>query len=235
MKMLEMGAAERPREKMMHIGPDALSDGELLAVILRSGSAGENALDLSRRLLSEAGGNLTGLFSMSVDRMMAMKGLGPLKALSVKAALELGRRFASEGSGLRHKPVTSPDIAYDLLRSSFKGIRHEECWVIYLNNAHYVLGKSRISSGSSDQTSMDIRQILRLALDKTASAIILAHNHPSGNPHPSEADIHFTGQLHDAAGPFGISLLDHLIVCDDCYYSFSEDEMRYRKQKVWQE
>lgn len=229
MKIMEMGPSERPREKMMMRGREALSEGELLAIILRSGSAGENVMDLSRKLLREAGGSLTSLFDMNTDRMASIKGIGPGKALAVQAALELGRRFAEEGSCLVRKPLTTSTMAYELLRPAFKGLKREECWAVFLNNSNYVLDKRRITSGTDDQTSMDVKQIVRLALDKTASAVILAHNHPSGNPRPSDADIHFTRRLHDALSSFGISLLDHIIVCDDCHYSFSDEEMRMRK------
>ncbi|MCQ2169722.1 MAG: DNA repair protein RadC [Bacteroidales bacterium] len=226
MKIKEMGVAERPREKMKALGPDALSNGELLAVILRSGSAEENVTDLSRRLLALAGNTLTGLFSLSPERMAGLKGLGPCKVASVLAALELGRRFSSEGSNLDKKPVTTADIAYEMMRPHFKGLKHEECWVMYLNNSNYVLDKRMMTTGAGDQTVIDIKKVVRTALDKEASSLILFHNHPSGNPHPSGADIEYTGRLHDALKPFGISLLDHIVVCDDCYFSFSDDRMR---------
>ena len=226
-----MGESERPREKMIAKGPGALSNGELLAVILRSGSREENAADLARRLLSQCGGMLTGLFSMPAEKMAGIKGMGPCKIASVQAALELGRRFYEEGSSLDHRPVTTAGMIYDILRPSFKGLLHEECWAVYLNNSNYVLEKRRITTGSSDQTTIDVRGIVRAALDKGASSVILAHNHPSGNPRPSRADIEFTERLHDAVEAFNIKLLDHVVVCDDCYYSFSDDGMHYRGEK----
>lgn len=229
MKMVDMGPSERPREKLMEKGPDALSDGELLSIILRVGRAGENVADMSRRLLAGAGNTLTGLFSMSMERMCEIKGMGPCKTASVQAALELGRRFAAEGTGIVKRPITTSEMVYDMMRPVLKGLRREECWAVYLNHSNYVLEKCRITVGADDQTTMDIRQIVRKALDKTASSIILAHNHPSGNPNPSEADIKFTGQLHDALSSFGLALLDHIIVSDDCYFSFSDDMMHYRK------
>ena len=229
MKMMDMGEAERPREKLTVSGAGALSNGELLAVILRSGSAGENVTDLSRRLLSSAGNTLSGLFAMSPDRMMELKGLGSCKVASIQAALELGRRFAAEGSGFEHKPVTTARKVYDLMRPFFKGLLREECWAVFLNNSNYVLDKRRITVGAENQTTIDIRQILRLALDKRASSVILTHNHPSGNPNPSNADIKITDMLHDAAEALGIALLDHVIICDDCFFSFSDDRMTYAK------
>lgn len=225
MKIMEMGEGERPREKLEAGGPESLSNGELLAVILRSGSAGENVTDLSRRLLALAGNTLTGLFSMSPERMSELKGLGPCKAASVRAALELGRRFSLEGTNLEKKAVTTADIAYGMMRPHFKGLKHEECWVMYLNSSNYALDKRKISVGAGDQTTIDIKNVVRTALDKGASSLILFHNHPSGNPHPSQADMEYTGLLHDALKPFGISLLDHIVVCDDCYFSFSDDRM----------
>ena len=225
MKIKDMVEGERPREKMEAGGPESLSNGELLAVIIRSGSAGENVTDLSRRLLALAGNTLTGLFAMSPERMAELKGLGRCKAASVKAALELGRRFSMEGTNLRKEPVNTADIAYKMMRPYFKGLKHEECWVMYLNNSNYVLDKRKITTGAGNQTTIDIRKVVRDALDKGASSIILFHNHPSGNPHPSEADMNYTGRLHDALSPFDISLLDHIVVCDDCYFSFSDDRM----------
>ncbi len=225
MKIKDMGEGERPREKMDEFGPEVLSNGELLAIIIRSGSAGENVMDLSRRLLALADNTLTGLFSMSSERMAELRGLGPCKVASVLAALELGRRFSSEGTNLKKRSVTTADIAYEMMRPYFKGLKHEECWVMYLNSSNYVLDKKMMTAGTGDQTSMDIKKVVRTALDKEASSLILFHNHPSGNPHPSEADMEYTGRLHEALKPFGISLLDHIVVCDDCYFSFSDDRM----------
>ena len=230
MKMKEMGAGERPRERMTALGPGALSNGELLSVILRNGSCGENVIDLSRRLLAVAGNTLTGLFSMTSERMSAIRGLGPCKAASIQAALELGRRFAEEGAVMERRPVTTARMVFELIRPFLKGLRHEECWVIYLNNSNYVQDKCRITAGSGDQTAIDIKQIVRLALDKSAASLILVHNHPSGNPRPSEADVKYTERLHEAAGSMGIALLDHVIICDDCYFSFSDDGMSFRNR-----
>jgi len=225
MKMLDLALDERPREKMASKGAEALSNGELLAVILRSGSREENVADMARHLLSMGGNTLTGLFSMTAERMAEIRGLGPCKAASVLAALELGKRFFRESSPVGQQTLTSPAMIYDIVLPFLKGLTHEECWVLFLNTSNRLIGHCRISSGASDQTTMDIKQTVRLALDKKASSIILVHNHPSGNPRPSEADIRYTEELHNAASLFDISLLDHLIVSDDCYYCFSEEKI----------
>lgn len=225
MKMLELAPDERPREKMISRGVEALSNSELIAVILRSGSREENATDMANHLLALGGNTLTGLFAMTAERMGDIKGLGPCKAASVLAALELGKRFFREASPVGHRSVTSPSMVFETVLPFLKGLTHEECWVLFLNTSNRLIGRCRISSGAGDQTTMDIKQTVRLALDKKASAIILVHNHPSGNPRPSKADLKFTEELHNAAALFDISLLDHVIVSDDCYYCFSEEKI----------
>ena len=225
MKMLEISMDERPREKLALRGAEALSNSELLAVILRSGSREENVMEMARHLLADAGGSLTGLFAMTSDRMSDIKGLGKCKAASVLAALELGKRFFREEAPSARTPITSPSLVYRTVLPFLKGLTHEECWVLYLNTSNLLVGRARISTGASDQTTMDIKQTVRLALDKKAAGMVLVHNHPSGNPHPSEADLRFTEELHNAAALFDICLLDHIIVCNDCYYCFSEEKI----------
>ena len=212
MKIKDLCESERPREKMMRFGPASLSDGELIAVLLRSGSRTDSALDLSQRLLA-------------MSRMSSIPGIGSVKVASVLAAFELGKRFLAEGSCIQKKPVVTSRMVYDIMIPSLKGLKHEECWVLLLNDSNYLLSKVRVTSGGGRSTVIDVRQVVRLALDRSASGIILVHNHPSGNPHPSEADITQTDSLHKASGACGLELLDHVVVCDDSFFSFSDDKM----------
>lgn len=227
MKIIEMCEAERPREKMLEKGPGALGSAELLAILIRTGTHvdghSESAVEVSNRLLAAAGGSLMKLFHMSVGDLSQVKGIKGVKALTVAAAIELGRRFMTEASGLSKVPVTGPDLVYNMMRPALKGLTHEECWVLFLNNARYVTAKRQMTSGGSSSTVIDVRGIVKEALDLHATGIILVHNHPSGNPVPGTADMEETLQLKQAAESMDISLLDHVVVCDDSYYSFSDE------------
>ena len=223
MKMKDMSEGERPREKMIERGVSALSDGELLAVLLRGGNRDESALDLARKLLSLAEGRLGTLSSLSFDRIMSITGIGECKAASVMAAFELGRRFTSDRSALGRKSLTTAKMVFELMEPVYKGLGHEECWVLFLNSHNHVISRMRMSVGGSDMTTIDVKQIVRAGIEKGAEGIILTHNHPGGNPRPSEADIRQTEALHVAAASCSMSLLDHVIICDGCYFSFSED------------
>lgn len=226
MKMKEMTSGERPREKMLSLGPGALSDGELLAVLIRSGNGEENALDLSRKLLSLADGSLPTLFRMPVPRLCSLPGIGPCKAASLLAAFELGKRFFQAGSAIDKKALLTSRDVYSLMLPALKGLSYEECWALFLNNANYLTAKVKISEGGLDSTSIDVRKVVRLALEHNATGMVLVHNHPTGNPRPSKADIAQTENLHDALAAFRIDLVDHVVVSDDSFYSFAE-ERRY--------
>ena len=221
----DLRADERPREKMLARGAGSLSDGELLAVLLRSGNRDGSALDLARELLDLADGRLSALFNLPQDRMLSLSGIGPGKASSVLAAFELGRRFLQEESSVVKSPVLTARRVYDLMIPRLKGLQHEECWVLFLNDHQYLVGKLQVSSGGGNSTTMDIRQIIRAALDKGASALILVHNHPSGNPTPGQADIRRTEELKKGLSAVGLTLLDHVVIADDCCFSFSDDRM----------
>lgn len=225
MKIKDLSAAERPREKMLSRGAGSLSDGELLAVLLRSGGRETSALDLARQLLDLADGRLSTLFNLSQDRMLSLSGVGPGKAASVIAAFELGRRFLQEEFSLVRKPLMTARSVYEMMIPQLKGLQHEECWVLFLNDHNYLAGKSKMSSGGSNSTVIDVRQVIRSALEKSASAIILVHNHPTGNPTPSPADIRQTDAVRKGVSAVGLALLDHIVVSDDCFFSFSDDRM----------
>ena len=225
MKIKDLSAAERPREKMLSRGAGSLSDGELLAVLLRSGSRDASALDLARQLLGLADGRLSTLFNLPQERMLSLPGVGPGKAASVIAAFELGRRFLQEESSVIKSPILTARRVHELMLPRLKGLQHEECWVLFLNDHQYLVGKVRLSTGGGSSTTIDIRQIIRMALDKAASALILVHNHPSGNPTPGPTDIRQTEALRKGVAAVGLTLLDHVVVADDCCFSFSDDRM----------
>ncbi|MCR4824952.1 MAG: DNA repair protein RadC [Bacteroidales bacterium] len=225
MKIKDLCADERPREKMLARGAGSLSDGELLAVLLRSGSREESALDLARRLLALAGGSLGALFNLPLDKLLSLSGMGPCKAGSVLAAFELGRRFLQEASSVVKTPLVTARQVYNRMIPQLKGLRHEECWILFLNEHNYLLDKMMMSSGGGNSTVIDVRQIIRRALDKGAASLILVHNHPTGNPTPSQADIRQTDGLRKGVGAVGMSLLDHVVVADDSFFSFAEDRM----------
>lgn len=225
MKIKDLQADERPREKMLSRGAGALSDGELLAVLLRNGTREFSALDLARKLLALADGRLGTLFNLSQDKMFSLPGIGPGKAACVIAAFELGRRFLQEESSATKSPVTTARRIYELMIPRLKGLRHEECWVLLLNSRFYPVGRLRASSGGANATVIDMKQIIRMALDKGAEAVVLIHNHPSGNPTPGPADIRETDRIRTGLAAVGLSLLDHIVVADDSFFSFADDRM----------
>ena len=227
MKIKELTEGERPRERMLEYGPEALGTGELLAILLRSGTAGESAVELAQRLLALAGGSLVQLSQMPLERLRSLRGLGGTKVLPVIAALELGRRFLSEKSRVEKISIIAPAQVYRLMKPSLKGLETEECWVIYLNSARYIIGREKVSTGGLSATILDVKKIASSALDRKAQSLILVHNHPSGNPRPGSEDLNQTRALRNALDSLSIALLDHIVFCDDCYYSFA-DELVYR-------
>lgn len=225
MKMKDMCLDDRPREKMIRNGAASLSNAELIAILLRTGTGRNNAVETARLLLKMAEGKLRNLFSMSLDRICTIDGIGMSKAVAIAAAMELGRRSAEEDSSIEKVSVTSPAIAYRKMLPHMKGLHHEECWILYLNRANYVIGTEKASSGGLDSTTVDVKLIAKKAIEKLASGIILLHNHPSGNPRPGSADINLTQKLKKALDFFDISLVDHIVVCDDRYYSFADENV----------
>jgi len=217
---------DRPREKMREKGASALSNSELLAVILRSGTAEMNVIDLARSLLAKGGGTLNGLSNMSIERMMGeQSGIGFGKASAIAAALELGKRYVLEDNTLSKESIISPEMVYKIMIPIMKGLKREECWALFLNRANYLITKELLSIGGLDKTTLDNKVIVKRALDNYAGNVILVHNHPSGNPHPGSSDIRATSSLKEALRPFDIALMDHVIVSDGCYYSFADERM----------
>ncbi|MGB1018296.1 MAG: RadC family protein [Chitinophagales bacterium] len=215
---------DRPREKLEDIGKQELSDAELLAILIGSGSREASAVELCTQILNYANNDLSVLGKMSVNDLCKFKGIGPAKAITIVAALELGRRRQAENIQDLKKIGSSKDV-YHIFLSLLADIPHEEFWVLYLNQANKIIGKEKISSGGIASTIADKRIIIKSAIDRLASGIILVHNHPSGNLKPSQSDIDLTNKTKAAAKLFDISVFDHIIVSSAGYYSFADDDM----------
>ena len=236
MKMLDLGLDERPREKLLRGGAASLSDSELIAILLRTGTAQLNAVDTARELLRAAAqlyptqkeGALPSLGGMRPEAMCRIKGIGPDKAATLCAAIELGRRCSeasqSAAASLR-SVIHSPQDAVRILRGVMREDRKEECWCLLLKRSRRVLGVHRISQGGETITDLDIKQIVRKALDTGASAVLVSHNHPSGDPRPSAADVKLTKKLQAALETFELTLMDHIILSENSWYSFSTEEV----------
>ena len=213
---------DKPREKLMLKGKSVLSDAELIAILIGSGSRNESAVDLSKRILASVDTNLNALGKLSISQLIAFKGIGEAKAISIIAALELGRRRRSEDA-LELKKVTSSKVIFEIMQPIIGELPHEEFWIIYLNNSNKVISKSQLSKGGITGTLVDVRIVFKTALEMGATALILCHNHPSGTLVPSEADKQITRKLKLAGESLEIKVLDHLIVTEASYYSFADE------------
>lgn len=213
---------DRPREKMMLHGPGALSNAELLAILIGSGNTEDSAVELMRKVLDDCRNSLSELGKRSVDDLCAYKGIGPAKAITILAASELGKRRKDEGPSERLRVRCSQDI-FLYFHPLMCDLPVEECWVMLLNQASRLIDALRISQGGLASTQVDVRCILREALLKRAMALVLCHNHPSGNTRPSTDDDRLTQALSQAAKVMNIRMLDHLIVSDGGYYSYADE------------
>ncbi len=213
---------ERPREKFLEKGAQSLSDAELLAILIRSGNREENAIDLARKILNGADNNLLVLRKFSFEDFRKFKGIGAGKALSIMAAFELAGRCVQQMAPVKVR-VCSSEIAANVVVPILRDLLHEECWVLYLNKGEQLMGKERVSSGGMDATVVDVRVIIKRAIERNSCHIILAHNHPSGSRYPGEQDKIMTKKLQQAARMCDIQLLDHLIVAGEEYFSFADE------------
>lgn len=213
---------DRPREKMMLKGKSALSDAELVAILIGSGSRNESAVALSKRILASVSNNLSSLGKQSLAQLMEFKGIGEAKAITIAAALELGRRRKEE-SPLDLVKVTSSKVMYQEMHPIIGELPHEEFWVIYLNNSNKIIFKAQLSKGGITGTVVDVRLVFKIALEQNAVAIILTHNHPSGKLQASEADIQVTKRIKNAGQQLEIPILDHVIVAEHGYFSFADE------------
>lgn len=213
---------DKPREKMMLKGKSALSDAELVAILIGSGSRNESAVALSKRILASVNNNLSSLGKQSLAQLMEFKGIGEAKAITIAAALELGRRRKEENP-LELVKVTSSKVMYQEMYPIIGELAHEEFWVVYLNNANKIIFKAQLSKGGITRTVVDVRLVFKIALEQNAVAIVLAHNHPSGKLQASEADIQVTKRIKNAGLQLDISVLDHIIVTEHSYFSFADE------------
>ena len=213
---------DKPREKLMLKGKSVLSDAELIAILIGSGNRNESAVDLSKRILSSVDHNLNALGKLSIAQLMTFNGIGEAKAISIIAAMELGRRRRSEDA-VELKKITSSKAVFEVMHPIIGELPHEEFWVLFLNNSNKILFKSQLSKGGMTGTLVDVRIVFKIAFEQNATAIILAHNHPSGKLLASDADIQITKKIKNAGQQLDIPVLDHIIVTETGYYSFADE------------
>jgi len=215
---------DRPREKLLLKGKSTLSDAELIAILIGSGNRQESALDLAKRILITNQNNLNELGRLSVNDLTQFKGIGEAKAISIITALELGRRRRLE-EALERPKITSSQAAFDIMQPIIGELNHEEFWILYLNNSNKIIYKNQLSSGGITGTLVDIRLLFKKALELSAVGIILCHNHPSGNLKPSHSDKDLTQKITEAGKTLDIKILDHLIITEKAYFSFSDSNL----------
>ena len=213
---------DQPREKLRSKGKSTLSDAELVAILIGSGNRDESAVALCKRILASVDNNLSALGKLSIKQLTAFKGIGEAKAITIAAALELGRRRRGE-EALEKKKITSSRSVFELMQPIIGELEHEEFWIIYVNNSNKVIQKNQLSKGGITGTLVDVRLVLKNALEFGATGLVLAHNHPSGTLKPSEADKQITQKLKLAAQSLDIKVLDHLIITEKAYFSFADE------------
>lgn len=218
----EWSPEDRPREKLLLKGTSALSEAELVAILIGSGTTKTSAVELAKKVLLLSNNNLNELARLGVKDLMKIKGIGEAKAITIVAALELGRRRKAQDIDEKPKISSSKD-AFDLIQGDLMDLPHEEFWVLLLNRMHQVVKKKRISEGGVSGTVADPKIIYKLALEDLASGVIVAHNHPSGNLKPSQSDIDLTRKLKEAGRFLEVQLLDHLIIANRNYFSFADE------------
>lgn len=213
---------DRPREKLLKRGPHILSNSELLAILIGSGTRSISAVDLSKNILEQCQNNLIEFSKLNVHQLKKFKGIGSTKAISLIAALELGKR-AHQSEALMRKEIGDSQSAYKFLKSTYFNVQLEQAWVIYLNNRNSILAIECVSSGGITATVIDPRIVFKKAFELNATRLILSHNHPSGTLKPSDADIELTKRIKLGGEQLSIQLLDHIIISDKGYYSFSDE------------
>ncbi|POS02423.1 RadC family protein [Flavobacterium croceum] len=213
---------DKPREKLMLKGKESLSDAELVAILIGSGNKNESAVDLSKRILASVDNNLNKLGKLTLKQLMLFKGIGEAKAISIAAALELGRRRREEDT-IELKKVTSSKAVFEIMQPIVGELPHEEFWVLYLNNANRVVYKSQIAKGGITSALVDVRLIFKTALEQSAVSIILVHNHPSGKLEASQEDKAITQKIKTVGNYMDIAVLDHIIITEKEYLSFQDE------------
>lgn len=215
---------DRPREKLMEKGRHVLTEAELIAILIGSGNRDETAVELSRRILASVENNLNDLGKLNVNELIKFKGIGEAKAISIMAAMELGRR-RKDAEVLKRDKITASKDVFDIMKPLMIDLPHEEFWLLILNRSNMVIKKEMISRGGVSGTVVDTKIIFKAAVENYACSIIICHNHPSGNLKPSEADVRITKNIKDAGKLMEIPLLDHLIITDNGYFSFGDEGM----------
>lgn len=222
MPIKSLAEDDRPREKFLLKGRNALSDSELLAIIMGSGSRDETAVELAQRILASVQNNWHNLSRLSLQDLMKFKGVGEAKAISIATALEIGRRRASQEVPERAMISNSTDV-FKLLSPYLSDLSTEEFWAVFLNQSNKVLHFTKLTQGGIAESIVDSRILFKTALEQYATAIIIAHNHPSGNLKPSAADIQITKKISEAGKLMNINLLDHLIITQKQFFSFADE------------
>lgn len=222
LNLLDWSVEDRPREKYVAKGPRNLSDAELVAILLRSGTPKETVVDLAKRILSLCDNRLSSLATWTLSDWQKIYGIGETKAVTILAAFELGRRLRAEKV---HKPgkMISPQDVFEYMQAKNASLNYEESWILFLNQSSQLLKAELVGRGGLSSTVVDARVILRRAIELSATAIILCHNHPSGDVRPSSADNHLTRHLKESAEMVDIKFVDHIIVSSNAYYSYVEE------------
>lgn len=215
---------DRPREKLINKGKMSLSDAELIAILIGSGSKSESAVELSKRILKASSNNLNALAKLSVEQLMQFKGIGQAKAVIIVTALEIGLRRRLE-EALEYPKISSSKAVFEIMQPLIGTLQHEEFWVLYLNNSNKVIHKFQLSKGGITGTLVDTRLVFKKAIELSSTAIILTHNHPSGTLKPSMADKKLTEKIKTAGNTLDIKILDHLIITEKAYFSFADDNI----------
>jgi len=215
---------DQPREKLRDKGARSLSDAELIAILIGSGSVHESAVDLSKRILASVDHDLQSLGKLSNAQLMTFKGIGEAKAIKIAAAMELSYRRRETNQKTLNKIINSRSV-FEIMNPILGHLSHEEFWVLYLNNSNKILAKTQMSKGGMTGTIVDVRIVMKQALQHSATAIVLAHNHPSGSLHPSKSDTHLTKKFKLAAESLDIKVLDHIIVTEKNYFSFADESL----------
>lgn len=222
LKITDWAVEDRPREKLIQKGTSSLSDAELLAILISSGTKDKSAVDLGRELLGVVSNNLNSLGKLTIPDLKKIRGIGTARAVTIAAALELGRRRKLADAQEVPQIRSSKDVA-DIFQPILSDLLHEEFWILFLNRSNKVITQMKLSQGGISGTVTDVRIVMKKAIECLASGIIVCHNHPSGNLNPSESDSKITQKIKDAGSLMDIQLLDHLIISDKDYYSFADN------------
>ena len=215
---------DRPREKLRDKGARSLSNAELMAILIGSGTVQETAVDLSKRILASVGHDLQSVGKLSITQLMRFKGIGEAKAIKIAAAMEISCRRRETDQKKLNKINTSRSV-FEIMNPLLGHLSHEEFWVLFLNNSNKILAKTHLSKGGMTSTIVDVRIVMKQALEHSATAIVLVHNHPSGVPNPSESDTLLTEKFKSAAESLDIRVLDHIIVTEKNYFSFADESL----------